>query len=82
MFIELLLMESQRKGLKVREPELFRLVEKNCDEITEALEKGYSWKQITKAFAECYRDEWKFCWAGDYIRRYYERIRKEKGNEG
>ena len=81
MFIELLLTESPRKGLKVREPELFSLVEKNFDEISEALERGYSWRQITKAFRECYRNERRFCWGGDYIRRYYERIRKEQENE-
>ena len=78
MFIELLLTESPQKGLRVREPELFGLVEKNFGEISEALERGYSWRQITKAFVKCYRDEWKFCWAGDYIRRYYERIKKEE----
>ena len=45
MFTELLQTEIPRKGLKVREPELFSLVEKNFNEISAALEEGYSWKE-------------------------------------
>ena len=81
MFIELLLTEAPRKGLKVREPELFRLVEKNFGEISEALERGYSWRQIFGAFTKYYKAEWRQYWGVQLIREYYERIRKEQENE-
>ena len=48
MFLKLLLEETPRKGLKVRVPELFYLVEKNFNEITSALEQGYSWEQVER----------------------------------
>ena len=80
MLIECLLSELPRKGLKVREPELFSLVEKVSDEISGALEKGYDWKQIERAFMKCYSTEWKPYWARPFIRRYYERIQGEKQN--
>ena len=78
MFIELLLTESPQKGLKVQEPELFGLVEKNFYEISEALERGYSWRQIIRAFVKYYEAEWKEYWGVTFIRRYYERIKKEE----
>lgn len=78
MFIELLLSEKPRKELKVQEPEIFYLVEKNFSEISTALEKGYGWEQIERAFIKCYSTEWKSYWSRSFIRRYYERIRRER----
>ena len=80
MFIELLLKETPRKNLKVREPELFYLVEKNSSEFSVALEKGYSWEQIERAFMKFYSAEWKSYWGRQFIRRYYERIQGERKN--
>ena len=57
MFTELLLEETPRKNLKVREPELFYLVEKNSSEFSVALEKGYSWEQIERGKKR--RDPWR-----------------------
>ena len=77
MFTELLQTEIPRKGLKVREPELFSLVEKNFNEISAALEEGYSWKQIVKAFVKYYETEWNPYWGHALIWEYYKRIKKE-----
>ena len=80
MFTDLLLKETPRKNLKVREPELFYLVEKNLSEIFSALEKGYSWEQIERAFMKFYSAEWKSYWSRHFIKRYYERIQGERKN--
>ena len=77
MFLKLLLEETPRKGLKVRVPELFYLVEKNFNEITSALEQGYSWEQVERAFMKGCGAEWKNYWCSSFIRRYYERIERE-----
>ena len=77
MFTELLQTERPLKGLRVREPELFSLVEENFGEISAALEEGYSWKQIVKAFVKYYEAEWNPYWGHALIWEYYKRIKKE-----
>ncbi|MBR2208986.1 MAG: hypothetical protein IJ859_09305 [Synergistaceae bacterium] len=77
MFIELLLKEKPRSQCKVRYPEILAIVRGCFDEIDKVREMGYSWRQISKAM--------KITYPGlgimpSWIKRYYERIKKEKNN--
>ncbi|MBQ3447639.1 MAG: hypothetical protein IJG37_08360 [Synergistaceae bacterium] len=78
--LEKLSTQIPRSECKVRFVGLYRLVEQNMAEIEEALNRGYSWSQICKAFKEVFAENWEQDCIPGYVRDYYKRIRKEKGN--
>ncbi len=78
--LEKLSAQRPRSECKVRFVGLYSLVEQNMAEIEEALNRGYSWSQIEKAFKEVFAENWeKDCLPG-YVKDYYRKIRKEKEN--
>ena len=77
ILLSLLSKEPPKSQRNVREPRLYGLVSKTMEEITLALEKGYSWYQIGLAFSEIYEAEWKSYWSFTLIETYYKKIMKE-----
>ena len=65
----------------VRNPELFEIVKKHFDEISQAKQKGYSWRQITETAVKAWQEtgEWKndAYWDESFIYNYYYKIKRE-----